>query len=301
MRFRAGLALARAPRLSAWLLRRRRTVNLEKLCFLALVRRGDVVVEAGANEGYYTALFSRLVGRRGRVHAFEPVAATHRRLAANLARWGRHANVVLNRAALVDAVPEGGEVLVHVPAGDPAQASLARHAAGSWEGAPEVRSEPCPALTLDGYLDGRGEAAGDGAAGAPNFFKCDAEGAELCILRGAAGTLRRRPPLLHLEINPQWSRDLGWEPPDLVRHLLPLGYSEFVLVGDRRARRLADPAGELAAFAGSANLVCAVPALHGARMGRLRAALAERYDHSAGGEHPERPEHPPGAATGGRA
>jgi FkbM family methyltransferase len=268
MRSWASLALARAPRLYAWLLRRRRTVNLEKLCFLAVVQRGDVVVEAGANQGYYTALFSHLVGRSGRVHAFEPVPATFRVLAANVARRRRFDNVVLNRCALSDA---DGEVIMHVPASDPAQASLARHRAGSWDAEQEIYTHVCATATIDSYLRARG-------APIPDFVKCDAEGAEMRILQGAAETLRRRPPLLHLEINPTWSRDMGWEPADLPGYLEPFGYRDFVLVEDRLVRRLADAHSVLDGFSGSASLLCAVPEIHGARLDRLRQMLGRRDD-----------------------
>ena len=38
-----------------------------------LVRKGDVVVDAGANFGWYSALFAEAVGAQGQVYAFEPV------------------------------------------------------------------------------------------------------------------------------------------------------------------------------------------------------------------------------------
>ena len=41
-----------------------------------LVREGDWVVDAGANIGYVSMLLSRLVGPKGRVFSFEPVAET---------------------------------------------------------------------------------------------------------------------------------------------------------------------------------------------------------------------------------
>jgi FkbM family methyltransferase len=253
-------ALAQAPGLYSWALRRRTAVNLEKLTFLALVRRGDVVLDIGANLGYYTLLFSHLVGRRGRVHAFEPVPTTFSLLAAAVARERRFANVALNACALSAA---NGELRLYVPGKDHGQAAIVRHRAGAWRDAPEVETHLCRAATLDGYLQARGEAP-------PAFVKCDTEGAELLVLEGAVETLRRRPPLLHLEINADWMRDLGYGPPDLVRFLAPFGYSRFLLVDDLAARRLAEPAAELADFAGSANLICAVPELHAARLRRLR-------------------------------
>lgn len=254
-------ALAQAPALYARVLRRRRQLNLEKLAFLAVVRRGDVVFDVGANHGYYTLLFSHLVGRGGQVHAFEPVPPTFAALSAHVERGRRFDNVTLNECALAAAA---GELPLFVPDGDHGQASMARHAAGSWASAAQVHRHACRSETLDGYLAERGGAP-------PSFVKCDVEGAELRVLEGASETLRRRrPPLLHLEVNPDWTRSLGYEPSDLVRFLAPYGYSRFLLV-DGRIRPLADPVRELAAFRGSANLVCGVSEAHGGRLDRLLA------------------------------
>jgi len=275
MRSWLDFALAQAPGLYALLLRRQRTVNLEKVDFLALVRRGDVIVDAGANVGAYTLLFSHLAGRRGRVHAFEPVPPTFAALAAHLGRQARFDNVALNRLALSAAA---GEVDLYVPGADDGQAAIARHHAGSWTDARELRTYRCEAVTVDGYLAARGEAP-------PDFIKCDVEGAELRVLEGAVATLRRRPPLLHLEVNPTWSRDFGYAPPDLVRFLVPHGYSRFYLADDLACRALLDPLRELAAFQGSANLICGVPELHHARLRRLPLARGMDAAGPAGATH----------------
>ena len=49
-----------------------------------LVQRGDVAVDIGANIGYYTLLFSRLVKLSGKVFAFEPEPANFSLLKKNI-------------------------------------------------------------------------------------------------------------------------------------------------------------------------------------------------------------------------
>jgi FkbM family methyltransferase len=52
-----------------------------------LVEPGEVVVDAGANTGYFSALMGWRVGRDGLVKAFEPHPAMRERLEGNIARW----------------------------------------------------------------------------------------------------------------------------------------------------------------------------------------------------------------------
>lgn len=53
-----------------------------------LIHRGDVVYDIGANVGYYTLLFSRLVGSEGSVVAFEPLPENLSYLHEHLSRNG---------------------------------------------------------------------------------------------------------------------------------------------------------------------------------------------------------------------
>src|SRR5262249_48165820 len=64
------------------------------------VRRGDIVVDVGANVGFQARLFAELVGPDGRVYAFEPDGANFRRLTAVVRGLPQ---VQIARAALSDA------------------------------------------------------------------------------------------------------------------------------------------------------------------------------------------------------
>jgi len=253
-------ALTRLPGVYARLAALRGQPNREKIAFLALVLPGDVMLDVGANEGGYTVLFSHLAGARGRVHAFEPVPPTFARLESRVARLRRHDNVVLNRCAVAETA---GEVSLLVPGADLGQASLKPHAAGSWRDAAAIASWASRAITLDDYT---------AELPALDFIKCDVEGAELPVLRGAGATLRRFAPLLFLEVCADWTAGFGYAPREIVPFLAPFGYRSFFLIA-AAPRPLADPERELAALRGSANLLCAVPERHAGRLNRLRRWL----------------------------
>jgi FkbM family methyltransferase len=254
----AEFLLARRPALYDALLRLRPGHDLDRRVFLRLVREGDVVFDVGANLGIYTLLFSHRAGRTGQVHAFEPAPPTFQALRRHLDREGRFRNVVANGTAVGAAA---GTASLYLPGDDHGQASLTRQAGGSWAGEPRIAEFTVPITTLDAYDAARG------GGGAVHLVKCDVEGGELNVLRGGAGLLARDHPLLHLEVSRLWARAFGYGPEDVVGFLSTLGYSAFYhLQGG--VRLLRDPAAELAGLReeGSANLLCAVPGIHGERL-----------------------------------
>lgn len=64
-----------------------------------IVKPGYVVVDVGANLGYFTVLFSKLVGNRGKVYAFEPEPANFMLLCKNV-EINKCENVVLSDFAI---------------------------------------------------------------------------------------------------------------------------------------------------------------------------------------------------------
>lgn len=61
------------------------------------LKPGDVVLDIGANIGYYAELLSKLVGEKGRVHCFEPDALNFKHLQNNC---GSISNLLLNNKAV---------------------------------------------------------------------------------------------------------------------------------------------------------------------------------------------------------
>lgn len=48
------------------------------------IKKGDVVIDVGAHTGYYTLIFAKLVGEKGKVFAFEPDARNFKFLKRNI-------------------------------------------------------------------------------------------------------------------------------------------------------------------------------------------------------------------------
>lgn len=76
--------------------------NLDEEVFFALsntIKPGDTVLDVGANVGIFTSHMAKLVGPRGRVHAFEPEPNNFRVLEETVSHRKLH-NVSLHRTAL---------------------------------------------------------------------------------------------------------------------------------------------------------------------------------------------------------
>ncbi len=161
----------------------------EVALFAQIVRKGDVVVEAGANMGSHTVFLSRQVAgsaqgqasQHGQVLAFEPSRYTHSMLCTNLML-----NECLNVRALQQCVGEVSTqaqfpVLSPVHANNFGAASLMRTA--------NMNTEPVTQIHLDSISFAR-----------LDFIKADIEGYEPNLLMGAKNTIAQHRPVIYLEI-----------------------------------------------------------------------------------------------------
>lgn len=164
------------------------------------IKPGMVVVDVGANYGYYTLIMADLVGATGKVHAFEPNPEVLQQLDKTVAVNGFERIVTLYNEAVVDA--DGEMRTLAVPKGEPKNGFIAsaRHGAGS------LASFEVPVCTLDRRL---------ASCERVDFVKVDAEGAEELIVKGMDGLLMRHKPDLLLEFN----RARGVDPMGMVLRL----------------------------------------------------------------------------------
>jgi FkbM family methyltransferase len=127
------------------------------------------VLDIGANAGFYTLAFSRLVGPTGHVWAFEPFAENASNILRHLALNGIR-NVTLIQAAVADVPGLAGFAIA------------ASNSMGSLTGT--AGHYTVPTVSLDALVD-------DGVIPVPDVVKMDVEGAESRVLEGARRLLDR--------------------------------------------------------------------------------------------------------------
>lgn len=168
-----------------------------------LVRRGMVVWDVGANAGFYTLAFARLVGDAGRVYAFEPFAENTNNLLKHV-RLNRLSNATVIQAALGANTGLVGFCVAH--------SNSMGHISE------QENSYLVPSSTVDEFLARHPEAC-------PDLLKIDIEGAEAGLLSGAAQFLRQSAPEIILALHGQ---DQSRKCTEL---LTSLGYSLYYLDG----------------------------------------------------------------------
>mgnify|MGYP001231439807 CR=1 FL=1 len=209
------------PRFYSSIYRGRRNWNLDKFIFLALVRRGYVVVDGGANVGNYTQIFSRIVGSSGQVLSFEPTPPTLQELNSNISDWG-----LLNVKSFSHALSnENGRASIQLPSGVSGFASLSAHSE-VW-GDATIESFDVETCCLDDFTGFPIERL--------DFMKLDLEGAEPLAVEGASGILSRFLPSLHLEFSPSFMKDFSFGSEQFLDLLSDIGYDTIIGFTDRES------------------------------------------------------------------
>ncbi len=186
------------------------------------LRPGGVMVDVGANIGYFTVLAAQLVGPEGRVVAVEASPPLSDIVRRNVAMNGHRSTVtVWNRAAW-----SGSERLqLHQRVHYGANSSLAGAGSANLEDLADTEvTVEVEAVPLDDLLDGLERI---------DVLKLDVEGAEVHALQGLARTLAAHPEMkLMVEWAPEQIRLMGDDPADMVALLTGAGFAMRLMERD---------------------------------------------------------------------
>lgn len=173
-----------------------------------LIKPGDHVLDIGANIGLVTLLMSKLVGKDGLVHSFEPNPQAATLLRSALA-YNRIENVKLHPIALGDV---DQTLTLSVPTDNAGSASLV------FKRPTDLRHQ-VQVLRLDDLVHRDSMAAF-------SLIKIDVEGFDLEVLKGGQTSIRAFRPIVLFEANDQ--RYSGQIPP-IMSFLSELDY-EFLAI-----------------------------------------------------------------------
>ncbi len=166
------------------------------------LRPGMIFYDIGANIGFFSLLAGRIVGKDGRVIAFEPDPELGARLRVNVRRNDLQVISVEEKAVWF----ESGTVSFE--RADPATSpdrGLGHIVARGGDDTIQINT-----ASLDDFVL---------AAPAPDFLKCDVEGAEVEVFRGAGRLLTEKRPIILCEMHSDENRRT------LLEEFARLGYT----------------------------------------------------------------------------
>lgn len=192
--------------------------DLCKLC----IRPGMTVIDIGANIGYYTLLFAKLVGARGKVIGFEPVLDNFEFLQKNI-ELNNYSWVDLHRLALAD---KASEMDMYVGEISQTTSSFIKENI-LYESS--INRVAVQSVALDEFLQERNIEKVD-------FIKLDVQGYEEAVVRGARNLLTSQNLSILMEFWPHGLQKAGTDIDRFLQMLEEFNFNFYVL--DQKAFEL---------------------------------------------------------------
>ena len=170
------------------------------------VQREDVVLDIGANIGYYTLIFAKLVGEKGKVYAFEPDPTNFKLLKKNVLING-YKNVIFVQKAVSQ---KNGIVKLYLCDDNKGDHRI-------YDSGDDRHFLAIESIRLDNYFCGKNRKI--------NFIKMDIQGAEGLALQGMTDILKRNDELKIIsEFWPIGLKRSGTTPFSFLKLLLDHGF-----------------------------------------------------------------------------
>jgi FkbM family methyltransferase len=187
----------------------------EEIFYINYLKQGMTVFDVGANIGELSLLFSRFVGVKGAVHAFEASSTTFQKL-KTLIELAMRYQVVLNHKAVAD---KKETLILNVYEEEySGWNSLANRPLENYGiNVKPVKKEEIEAITIDEYCQEQKISQID-------LLKIDVEGAEFQVLLGAKGMLKAKKILCIVFEFGTTTFDMGNDPDEIEEYLDHLGY-----------------------------------------------------------------------------
>lgn len=177
----------------------------------SLLDHDAVILDAGANIGWYSLLFSKRLPQ-STIYSFEPIEETYKYLVQNIAQNNARNVFPFNfglsekKGSLPFYFFPGGSVLA---------------SAKNLIDCPKAKEISCQVETLDDFVCLTNIDKLD-------LIKCDVEGAELSVIKGGTCSIKKLLPILFIELFERWAIQFNYHPNDVIHLLNDLGYECFM-------------------------------------------------------------------------
>lgn len=149
-----------------------------------IIKEGDVVVDIGANIGYYLLMESKIVGKNGKIYGIEPVPSNVKIIEKNV-KANNYKNIEIFQMAIGD---KNGKTKINI------SRKSNWHSILYSDEIEATYSIDVDIITLDEFLKKKEH---------PDFVRMDVEGYEYNIISGMRKTLKSKRPLkIFIELHP---------------------------------------------------------------------------------------------------
>lgn len=178
---------------------------------LNLIPKKARIFDIGANAGWYSILFAKL-NTDSKVFAYEPIPRTFNLLVENI-KMNNVNNIHYFNYGISDKTQDLEFFYFQEGSGNASSKNVSEN-----ETAEKII---CHVKSLDNCID-------DIADGV-DFIKCDVEGAELLVFKGALKTIGKHKPIIFSEMLRKWSIKYNYHPNDIIIMFANLGYHCFTV------------------------------------------------------------------------
>ncbi len=176
-----------------------------------IIEKNYTVFDIGGNIGWYTNHIASML-TNGKIYAFEPIPETYQKLTNNVLLNGFQ-NIVLENFAFSDKQDKIKFFYSPITPGAASSQNITENQ--------NIQELECITNTVDNYV-------ATNQIGKIDFIKCDVEGAEFMVFKGAKHTIEQHKPIVFSEMLRKWSAKFNYHPNDIIQFYRDLGYHCYV-------------------------------------------------------------------------
>lgn len=174
---------------------------------LSLLDKPKIIVDAGANIGYFSLFFNHYFPD-AKIYAFEPIPNTYQYFKKNIEINNCQSITTYN----LGLFNEKKEIDMYYNMEGSGSSSLV-----DLLNTKNTKNIKCKFTTLDNFYE-------ENDIRGCNLIKCDVEGAEKFVIEGGINVIKKYKPVIFCEMLRKWSAKFNYHPNDIIAMLSNIGY-----------------------------------------------------------------------------